>query len=127
MADQRPGSFAREIDPDGGIKGPDLRGAFDQAKDAPATPAPEQSTPPIASQQVANSNLAPREPAPSFGYDRTKAGQHIEAMRKDDRAVKEPSLQAKAQLIAKQNAARKAKGLPSLGKSFDRDRERGDD
>ena len=127
MADQRPGSYARSIDPEGGIKGPDLSAAFDKAQEPPATKQAEPHTPPIASRQVANTNLSPREPAPPAAYDRAKAAQHIQAMKADDRAVKNPAILAKAQLFAQQNAARKAKSSPSLGKSFGRDHERGDD
>jgi hypothetical protein len=134
--DQRPGSFARSIDPDGGIKGPSLSPAFERA--SAETPAPssasnsERTAPPqavpIHSAQVANTNLSPREPAPPAAYDRAKAAQHVEGMRTDDRAVKDAALKAKAELFARQDAARKATRAPSLSPAFgkSRDRERGD-
>ena len=129
MADTGRGSYARQIDPDGSIKGPDLSRAFEAAKEREQSVTPPERPPVIASRQVANTNLSPREPAPPAAYDRAKAAQHRDAMQADDRAVKTAALQAKAQLFAQQNAARKARGAPSLGKSFgkDRGREIGDD
>ena len=126
MTDNGRGSYANQIDPEGGIKAPALSPVFERANDnrPPAEQAP--STP---SAQVANTELSPREPSPSFGYDQAKAVQHKQAMRADDLAVKRASLKAKAQLFGRQDAARKAKGMPSLGQSLrkDRGRERGDD
>jgi hypothetical protein len=127
MADRRPGSYAREIDPDGSIQGPPLSPAFEKAADPVPVKTPEARIPAIPSQQVARTNLSPREPAPPAAYDRAKAAQHVADMRADDRAVKNPAILDKARLFAAQNAARKAKGAPSLGKSFGKERERGDD
>ena len=126
MAEQRPGSYARQIDPEGGIKAPALSPVFERANDDRSPAQPPAVTP---SAQVANTNLSPREPSPSFGYDQAKAVQHRQAMQGDDLAVKRAALKAKAQLFGRQDAARKARGAPSLGQSFgkERGRDRGDD
>lgn len=135
MADERPGSHARDIDTNDGIKAPALTPIFNRAQEQSSSAtertasdqgAAERAAP-LGSRQVAKTGLTPREPAPSFGYDRTKAGQHVEAMRADDRAVKQAALQAKANFFARQKAMQKEKAPPSLGKSFGRDRDRSDD